>query len=545
MEEFIFGTLATDELKLVSHRANRRGLQHAHDILPPDPEPDQPVTLTVRVGPDVRIAQVVCYYTLDGSEPLGEQGVAQHGHVIAFERAGVEWDTIVWGYSAVWKCQIPAQPEGTIVRYRISGWSEFTPEIFADYPLAMMASEAAAKAFFRNEPVPIWPSIPERTEKDIFTYHVDSLTPPQWARDSVIYHIFVDRFSPGQGRDWRQTSNLRDFCGGTLWGVIEHMNYVQDLGATALWLSPVFPSPTCHGYDATDYLCVEDRMGGDEALRSLVDEAHRRGLHVILDLVANHISHEHPIFKEALANPASPYRDWFTFDEPEIGYRTFFGVHSMPQLNVSNMAAREWMLDIARFWLREYDVDGYRLDHANGPGPSFWSDFWAACKAEKPDSFHFAEVVEPPSVQREYVGRLDGTLDFYFADAVRRTFGRKSWTRDQLASFIRRHQMYFPDSFLLPTFVDNHDMDRFLFIADGDKDALKQAVELQMRMPGPPIIYYGSEIGLEQRFSKESNVGLEASREPMEWGAKQDRDLLAFYREQIAARKQRMMTVSS
>ncbi len=233
-----------------------------------------------------------------------------------------------------------------------------------------------------------------------------------WARQAVIYQIFVDRFYPGGGRDWLQTTDLRGFCGGTLWGVAEKLDYVAELGADCLWLSPIFPSPSHHGYDATDLMHVEPRLGGDEALRALVEQAHARGIRVLLDLVCNHISDEHPIFREARSNPASPHRSWFTFDDSEIGYRTFFGVRSMPQVNLANPAARAWMIDTARYWLREFDVDGYRLDYANGPGPDFWTDFWAACKAEKPDCYCFGEVVDAPVVQRTYVGRLDGCLDF-------------------------------------------------------------------------------------------------------------------------------------
>ncbi|MBU0495702.1 MAG: hypothetical protein KKA73_21945 [Chloroflexi bacterium] len=367
---------------------------------------------------------------------------------------------------------------------------------------------------------------------------MDHLGPPVWAREAVIYQVFVDRFYPGRGRDWLQTADLLGFCGGTLWGLVEKLDYVTDLGATCLWLSPIFSSPTHHGYDATDLYHVEPRLGGDEALRALVREAHARGLRVLLDLVCNHISHEHPIFEKARANPASPHREWFTFDDSEIGYRTFFGVPSMPQINLAHPGARDWIIDVARFWLREFDVDGYRLDYANGPGPDFWTDFWTACKAVKPDCYCFGEVIDAPDVQRHYAGRLDGCLDFYAADALRRTFARGTWTEADLARFLARHQVFFPANFLMPTFLDNHDMDRFLFMARGDKDALRQAAAVQMQLPGPPIIYYGTEVGLSQDAST-AGYGLHVSRTPMIWGAAQDRELLAYYRDLIRQRRNR------
>jgi glycosidase len=209
----------------------------------------------------------------------------------------------------------------------------------------------------------------------------------------------------------------------------------------------------------------------------------------------------------------------------------------MPKVNLGHPDARRWMIETALTWLREYDIDGYRLDHANGPGPDFWTDFWTACKAEKPDCFCFGEIVDAPDVQRTYVGRLDGVLDFHAGDALRRTFARKTWSEDQLARFLDRHLAFFPADFLLPTFVDNHDMDRFLTLAGGDKDALRRAAAAQMRLPGPPIIYYGTEVGLTQTAGTTGGLGLHVNRVPMIWGEEQDHELLAYYRSLIAERR--------
>lgn len=135
-------------------------------------------------------------------------------------------------------------------------------------------------------------------------------------------------------------------------------------------------------------------------------------MRVILDVAFNHLSNEHPFFVDAHSNPDSPYRGWFTFDDSELGYRSFFGVKSMPRLNVANPACRQWLIDTACYWLTEFDVDGFRLDVADGPGPSFWAEFRAACRRVKPESFHFGEVVDAPDVQQQYIGKLDGLLDF-------------------------------------------------------------------------------------------------------------------------------------
>jgi cyclomaltodextrinase len=546
MEEFLFGTFATDELKLVHHRASRRGVQHRHDLSPRDPVPGQPVRLRVYAGPDLDADQVACYYTLDGSEPVGAGGVAHTGHALLLERADVEWDILSWGYVAAWQGTLPAQPEGSVVRYQIGAWRRDIggegPETYADWPNVKATAEQAAAAFFRGEPLPVGVS-GDPGHPHTFAYRVDRLAPPAWARDAVIYHVFVDRFYPEGGQDWLQTDDLRGFCGGSLWGLAEKLDYVADLGATCLWLSPIFPSPTHHGYDATDLTRVEPRLGGDEALRTLVDEAHSRGIRVLLDFVCNHVSHQHPLFQDALSSPASPYRDWFTFDDSEVGYRTYFGVRSMPEVNVAHPGARDWLIDTARYWLREFEVDGFRLDHANGPGPDFWTDFWAACKAETLACFCFGEVVDAPQEQLAYVGRLDGCLDFQTADALRRTFALRQWSEGHLERFLARQQAFFDQAvggrgFLRPTFIDNHDMDRFLFLAGGDKAALRQAAAVQMQLPGPPIIYYGTEVGLSQSRSTREGLGLHVSRVPMVWGAEQDRELLTYYQALIRERRE-------
>lgn len=529
MEDFIFGTLSTDELKLIYQRANHCGIQHGFRINPLDPVADRPVSVFVQIGADLPADNVVCYYTLDGSQPAGSRGVAHNGQVMPLKRVSIEWDTFTWGYLTNWEAQLPPQPEGSVVRYRISAWCNQGDEVFADWPDVKLTIEEAARAFFQKESVaPV--RFGDPSNGVTFTYHVDRLSAPLWARQAVIYHIFVDRFFPGKGKSWKQTNNLKSFIGGTLWGVLEKLDYIADLGATCIWLSPIFPSPTPHGYDATDYENIEPRLGGNTALRELVSAAHGLGLKIILDLVCNHLSSEHPIFQDALSNSKSRFRSWFLFDDPRFGYRTYFGVPSMPQINLNDPEAKKWMIDNACYWLREFDVDGFRLDHANGPGPGFWSDFWAACKKEKPEVFCFGEIVEPPPSILRYHGRMDGVLDFHLAEAIRKTFAYRTLDEEKFFQFIDRHQAFFPKDFLLLTFLDNHDMDRFLFIAKNNKSRLEQAASVQMNLPGPPIIYYGTEVGLSQTISKASRIGLEASRMPMLWGDDQDEELLNFYK---------------
>ena len=382
-------------------------------------------------------------------------------------------------------------------------------------------------------------SLRHNRKPSLFCYHVDRLAPPAWVDDAIIYHIFLDRFYPGDGRDWLQTSDTLGFCGGTLWGARDKLDYLEELGINCLWLSPTWKSASYHGYDVADYERIEPRLGGDEALHALVESAHERGIRVLLDLVCNHLSNEHPVFVDALRDESSPYRDWFTFDQrfPQ-GYRSFFNVKTMPKINLERPAAREWMIGVAARQLQVYDVDGFRLDVAAGAGANFWTHCRPRLRAIKPDCLLIGEIIDAPSVLSMYQGRLDGCLDFSLNEALRQTFAWGSWSERRFEAFVDSHRRCFDPGFVLPSFIDNHDMDRFSHIAENDSAKLKQAVRAQMRLPNPPVIFYGTEVGLRQELSVREHT-LDVSRAPMVWDERQDADLLSFYMAEIEARKER------
>jgi glycosidase len=557
--DFVFGTLATDELRLAHLRAARGGVAHDHRIEPADPRPGEPVAVRVSLGPRVAASRVTCYYTADGAEPAGQRGIATAGEAVELARTGVAWDTLLWGYVEEWSGIIPPQPDGTLVRYRIEAWSEVSAAPISQ-PLAPAmesgpegshwASEIAGVAggerpaglhpddeqlfAFPGAP-PLWPI----RRRGSYAYHVDDERVPDWLRDAVIYHVFVDRFATAERRAFAEPATLGGFFGGTLRGAVERLDYIADLGANCIWLSPLFPSPSHHGYDATDYAGVEPRLGSDEDLRELVEAAHARGIRVVLDYVVNHISHEHPIFQRALADEASPEAGWFTFTRWPGEYLSFFGVPELPQIDSDAPPAREYMIAHARHWL-ERGVDGFRLDYANGPSHAFWSAFRAATRAAKPDSVTFGEVVETAALLRSYAGRLDGCLDFLLLQALRQFFAFGGITASAFDSFLRRHLAFFPDDFVLPSFLDNHDMNRFLWVVGGDTRKLKLAALCQFTLPHPPIVYYGTEVGLSQRRDVRYTDGSghpEESRLPMLWGDAQDGALLDFYRRLVALRR--------
>ncbi len=507
MDDFIFGTLATDELRLAHSRERWAGVTHAHRRVPLDPRPGEPIQVTLSVGPDIPVQTAWLYWTQDGSEPGGRQGQATRGYAVPLQPGPSEWHTLMWGYLRYYTGMIPAQAAGTVVRYRLSVVTPDGTEHWADAGTC-------------------------------FGMYVDDDPLPAWARDAIVYHIFVDRFYPGAGRSWNTPPDPSGFYGGTLRGILEKLDYLTELGVNTLYLSPIFASPSHHGYDVTDLFSIEPRLGTLADFRALLDAAHAAGLRVVLDFVPNHISNQHPLFVSAKSDPESPYRDWFTFTHWPDAYATFFGVKELPQLNLLNSQARAHMLDAARYWL-EFGVDGYRLDYAIGPTPDFWADFRRVTRAARPDCWTFGEVVDPPDAQLAFYGGLDGSLDFLLLEALRQTFAFGRWTAARFASFLERHEAFFPTDFSRPSFLDNHDMNRFLWACEGDQRRLKLAALCQFSLSGPPLIYYGTEVGLSQeRDVRQGNLGFpHEARLPMLWGAEQDGELLAFYRALIALRR--------
>ena len=482
---------------------------------------------------DLPIASARLHYTTDGSDPRG-----CNARSVDFQRGDSQWDTIAWDYLNHWQAQIPPQADGTLVRYCIAGKSANGETVYADYPLSEERARHATMLHFGNIPAdtPFQPS--PQTAAPRFCYHVDRLRAPAWIHDAIIYHIFLDRFYPGDGQAWAQTGDLKGVCGGTLWGVRDKLDYLARLGVNCLWLSPCWVSPSHHGYDIADYRRIEPRLGGEAALHAVVEGAKQRGIRVLLDLAANHVSNEHPIFLDAASSETSPYRQWFTFGEryPQ-GYKSFFGVKTMPEINLEHAEACEWMIQNGEFNLREFGVDGYRLDVAAGPGQNFWSQFRPRMRALNPDCALLGEIVDTPAYIRSYTGKLDGCLDFSLTEALRNTYGWRSWDEGRYRAFLDSHRRYYDEDFVLPSFLDNHDMDRFSLIADNDRASMKRAAAAQLRLPNPPIILYGTEVGLRQRQSARGRT-LDVIREPMLWDERQDADMLDFYKELIHQRKE-------
>lgn len=514
-QDFIFGTLATDELRLDDIRRRSRGLWHGGRISPVDPEPGDEVSVTVTVGGDLSVREMVVRCTADGTMPDGSSPA------LPFVQTDTHWDTLIWGYVETWAANIPTQESGVLVRYRVQAVTDSGQVVWAD-------------------------ADPLSGEPGLFAYGVDQDQVPAWFRKAVIYHVFLDRFAPDPGKAFRKGDSLNEIWGGTIRGLISRLDHISDLGATAIWLSPIFPSPTHHGYDATDYTSVEPRLGTEEDVLELIAAAHKRDIRILLDFVANHVSNEHPAFLKAREDADTPERDWFAFGRDGT-YRSFFGVETMPQVAVDHDAAADYLIDAATYWL-ERGVDGYRLDYANGPSHAFWSRFRRALRLVNPEVALVGEVVESADTMATYEGRLDGIFDFLLLQQMRAFFAFDLINASEFWRFLSRHLAWMPMNLSLPSFLDNHDMNRFLWVAGGDTRRLKIAALVQCALPHPPVVYYGTEVGLSQWHDLEYPDGsrrMEESRTPMLWGELQDRELRSFYRALLFWRKSQNIHASS
>lgn len=503
IRDYMFGDNILPEKRLAAQRASLAGLQHGFDAYPPRPRSGQAIRLRATTSSDQPFQAVEAFYTLDGSVPFPGNCAS-----LAFQAVGVDWEAVDWKYITRWEAVLPPQTDGVLIRYRIGGRLRGGGWVFADNQ-----SDNPAQA-------------------TNFALWVSDLPTPAWAETAQVYHVFIDRFNPGSGRSWAKPERLDGFFGGTIRGVEEELAYIQDLGYNTIWLSPFFVSPSHHGYDAVDMYQVEPRLGTNEDLYRLIDAAHQRGMRMILDFVANHWSNLHPSLQAARADRSSEYYDWYLWKKWPDEYEGFFGVKQMPKLNLAlGSPARQHLLDCARFWL-EKGFDGYRLDFAYGPPLDFWIDFRRACKETRPDCWLFGEVIHSAPAQRVFAPAFDGMIDFLLAEAVRQTFGYGHWRLDAFEAYLTAHEAYFEGCFDRLTILDNHDMNRFLFLARDDPRRLKLAALLLYTLAGNPINYYGTEAGVTQEHPTHygGHGYFEEARQPMRWGDDADPDLLPAFR---------------
>ena len=357
----------------------------------------------------------------------------------------------------------------------------------------------------------------------------------RWWNDAVFYEVFVRSFYDSNGDGI-----------GDLQGLIRKLDYLNDgnpsttsdLGVTGIWLMPIFPSPSYHGYDVTNYKEINQDYGTLQVFRALIDSAHARGIKVVIDFVMNHTSSQHAWFLQSSSSSSSPFRDWYIWRTTDPGYigpwgqkvwysnngAYYFALFwsGMPDLNYSNNLVKSTMFEASKFWLDTMRVDGFRLDaakHIFEDGPvmenvpatfMFLRDFRQFTKGVKSDMMTVGEVWSPTNQVAPYV---DGTgLDFCFEfqlastiiDAVKT--GQPGEVDTQMQTVVRS---YPPLQYA--TFLTNHDQDRVFGQLSEDSGKMKLAAALYLTLPGVPFVYYGEEIGMTGAGADENK------RTPMQW----------------------------
>jgi len=391
-----------------------------------------------------------------------------------------------------------------------------------------------------------------------------SMATPAWVRDAVFYQIFPDRFArservvpPGPFEPWDSPPTRNGFKGGDLYGIAERLDYLADLGITAIYLNPIFSSASNHRYHVYDYLEVDPLLGGDRALDELLQAAHGRGMRVILDGAFNHSGRGFWPFHHVLeAGGQSPYREWFYLDhavrdpagrldaypspsEAEalareatatggppgstsrrvLGYEAWWDFPELPKLNVGHPAMREYLLGVGEHWIRR-GIDGWRLDVPEEISDvDFWREFRQRVKAINPEAYLVAEIwhVAPDRLAGD---QFDATMNYPLGEAILGFVGAGRLDQD----VIGEHGTYSAAVRPLdgPAFahrlgelltvydaavtgvqlnlIGSHDLPRFVTMCGGDRTALRLATLIQMTLPGAPCVYYGDEIGLEGRI---------------------------------------------
>lgn len=381
-----------------------------------------------------------------------------------------------------------------------------------------------------------------------YIHEIDLFDAPEWAKNAIFYQIMPDRFANGDTTNdpesvqpWGEKPSGESHFGGDLQGILDHIDHLSDLGVNAIYMTPLFTAPSNHKYDTVDYKQIDPQFGDIELLKKVVKACHDREIRVVLDAVFNHTSEQFPPFQDVLKNGEdSKYKDWFHLNgfpvevkDGVANYATFGFFGNMPKLNTANSEVKQYLLDIAVYWIKEADIDGWRLDVANEVDHHFWRDFRKAVKAQKPDAFIIGEVWGN-SLNWLQGDQFDSSMNYPFTNQVFKFFSSSEGKGSDFADEINKLLMRYPQQAneALFNLLSSHDTPRALTRMGGNKQRLKQAVVFMFMSMGVPCIYYGDEIGMDGDNDPDC-------RKCMEWDPnKQDRELFDFYKILISLRKE-------
>lgn len=343
----------------------------------------------------------------------------------------------------------------------------------------------------------------------------DVLKPIEWMRGARIYQIFVDRYYAGDDTKDRSYINMKwgdkptphSFAGGDLKGITEKLDYIRSLGMNCIYLTPIFKSASNHKYDISDYYAIDPMFGDKAALKQLITEAHERGIRVILDAVFNHCSSLLPQFRDVLTNKEkSIYREWFVIDgfQP-LRYECFASCKYMPKLNTGNPEVRKYLIDVGKYWVTEFDIDGWRLDVSDEVSHLFWKEFRQQIKAVKPECVLLGENWHDANAYLRG-DEFDGIMNYAFTKACLDFYAFSDFTPADFSDKLNEILMRNTDTvnMMMLNLLDSHDTHRFLTRVKGDIDKLKSALCVLFFFVGAPSVYYGTECALEGGYDPDN-----------------------------------------
>lgn len=368
---------------------------------------------------------------------------------------------------------------------------------------------------------------------------------PQWAANKVVYQIFPSRFATTQPVDkelwYKAPITPMDDLHGNLRGIIEHLDYIKDLGIDVVYLTPIFKSNSCHKYDTIDYYQVDPSFGTTEDLKELVQKFHERGMKVVLDAVYNHSGREFFAFQDILEKgEKSKYLDWYFIDElpprgewGEIPNFKCFGYYGgMPKLNLKNPEVEKYITDVACYWIKECDIDGWRLDVGDEISHFFWKNFRKAIKAVKKDMLIIGEIWH-------YAGDFlegdewDTVMNYPFYLNLIDLLADEKINVSQFVQNLgylkgRLNKKCYP---LMWNLIDSHDTARFLHLCHDNKKKQHLAAAFQLLLPGMPMVYYGDEYAMPGANDPDCRRG-------MYWDEEyQDKEMYNWYKKLMQVRK--------
>jgi len=356
---------------------------------------------------------------------------------------------------------------------------------------------------------------------------------PDWVKDTVWYQIFPDRFEngdksidPNDVEPWGSKPKHHNFNGGDIQGIINRLDYLKDMGFNGIYMCPIFEACTNHRYDTVDYMEIDLGLGDKEKFKELIEEAHKRGIKIMLDAVFNHMGSNSPIWLDVVKNnETSKYKDWFhihkfpvydkLYDELDgrcLNYETFGRVKSMPKVNTENQEVIDYFMKVGKYWVEEFNIDAWRIDVANEVDHHFWRKFRDEVKSVNEDIFLLGEIWHDAEAWLQG-DQFDAVMNYPLTDAMKQFFCTKTINKSEFIHAVNQVKISYSQQVTEHNFnlLDSHDTSRLLTTADGNVDRIKLSYFFMMTQLGSPCIYYGSEVPMEGKHGG----GLEDHRKCM------------------------------